>query len=153
MSLILHGSLQRLFLTLFIGFRAVEIGQSCPFGLGALALLVIVLYMISKHCNANVRLVECIEVSVCVCVLTCILSSDVPGAVLSSKLMLYSVWLNIGLLSFSLNRSMKTRAKPTCSATDSLAYSWVEITIIENITIKNSSLASIINVSIVLLIR
>lgn len=59
--------------------------------------------------------------------LTRMRSSEVPGGVLSGKLMLYSGLLKMGRLSFSLSKSMKTRANPTWSDMDSLAYSWGEI--------------------------
>ena len=46
-------------------------------------------------------------------ILTRMRSSEVPLGVFSGMLMLYRACLKIGRLSFSLIRSMKTRAKPT----------------------------------------
>lgn len=63
----------------------------------------------------------------CVTALTRMRSSEVPGAVFSGRLMLYSGLLKMGRLSFSLISSMKMRAKPTWSDMDSLAYSWEEM--------------------------
>ena len=75
----------------------------------------------------------CVCLCVCVCerersvfILTRMRSSEVPVGVFSGMLMLYRAWLKIGRLSFSLIRSMKTRAKPTWSAMDSLAKSCMD---------------------------
>lgn len=53
--------------------------------------------------------------------LTRMRSSEVPGAVFSGRLMLYSGSLKMGRLSFSLISSINTRANPTWSDMDSLA--------------------------------